>query len=114
MPKIVDDYLKAPRTEDRADVNNTVWFIDRFQHHHDAQGLENSEIGYGLLVNVAENLGLHEGAVLYEYAARHDPSVVSNEPFSGNCALKSLPTCTIIKPNYLKSRWLSIPLLFRI
>ncbi|MEE4379555.1 MAG: lysine--tRNA ligase [Candidatus Competibacteraceae bacterium] len=81
LPKIVDDYLKALRTEKRTDVNNSVWFIDQFQHHHDAQGLENSEIGFGLLVNVAENLGLHEGNVLYEYAARHDPSVAENEPF---------------------------------
>jgi lysyl-tRNA synthetase class 1 len=81
LPKIVDDYLKALRTEARDDDHSSLWFIDRLQHHHDAGGLRNSEIGYGLLVNVADNLGLHDGAVLFEYAARHDPSVVENEPF---------------------------------
>ncbi|MCP5424350.1 MAG: lysine--tRNA ligase [Gammaproteobacteria bacterium] len=88
LPKIVDDYLKALRTEARDDEYGTLWFIDQLQHHHDASGLRNSEIGYALLVNVAENLGLHEGAVLFEYASRHDPSVLENEPFFRELCVK--------------------------
>ncbi|RMH17448.1 MAG: lysine--tRNA ligase [Gammaproteobacteria bacterium] len=81
LPRIIDDYLKALRTQDRNDPDKPLWFIDRLQHQHDADNIEANDVTFSLLVNVADNLGLHDSGLLYDYAARQGKSVTDNEMF---------------------------------
>ncbi|MCK5719599.1 MAG: lysine--tRNA ligase [Thiomargarita sp.] len=81
LPKIVDDYIKVLGTEGLDNVNFSRWFVDSVQHRHDATGLENNELSYSLLVNVAQNMGLHDSQLLYQYAKKYDSNVGQNENF---------------------------------
>jgi lysyl-tRNA synthetase class 1 len=81
LPKIVDEYIEVLRKENTDNPNFHSWFIDSVQHRHDASSLENNELSYNLLTNVAQNLGLRDASLLYKYALKYDPTVAQNERF---------------------------------
>lgn len=81
LPKIVDEYIEVLRKENADNPNFHSWFIDSVQHRHDASSLENNELSYNLLTNVAQNLGLRDASLLYKYALKYDPTVAQNERF---------------------------------
>jgi lysyl-tRNA synthetase class 1 len=81
LPKIVDEYIDIMGIEDSKDPNFHLWFIDHVQHHHDVSHLAKNELSYSLLTHVAQNLGLRDSSLLYQYAQKYDPTVASNETF---------------------------------
>jgi lysyl-tRNA synthetase class 1 len=81
LPKIVDEYIELLRKEKPDEPNCHTWFIDSLQHGHDASSLEKNELSYNLLTNVAQNLGLRDASLLYQYAQKYDPTVDQNEAF---------------------------------
>lgn len=81
LPKIVDEYIEVLRKEQLNDPNFHTWFIDSVQHKHDASNLDKNELSYNLLTNVAQNLGLRDATLLYQYAQKYDPMVARNEAF---------------------------------
>ncbi len=81
LPKIVDEYITVLRKENPDNANTPLWFIDNVQHRHDASNLDKSELTYNLLSNVAQNLGLRDAPLLYQYALKYDPTVSQNERF---------------------------------
>jgi lysyl-tRNA synthetase class 1 len=81
LPKIVDEYIEVLRRENPADSDYSLWFIEGIQHKHDASQMENNELSYNLLTNVAQNLGLRDASLLYKYAQKYDPSIAQNETF---------------------------------
>lgn len=81
LPKIVDEYIGALKTENPEDPDSCMWFIDSVQHRHDASGISSSEISYNLLTNIAKSLSIHEPELLYQYMERYEPTVAENKPF---------------------------------
>ena len=81
LPKIVDDYLKSLRTQDKNNPDKSLWFINQMHHYPNVSHLEDNDVSYALLANVAENLGLHDSGLLYDYAARQGKSITENEVF---------------------------------
>lgn len=81
LPKIVDEYIQVLRNEDANNTSASLWFSDSITRGHDASCLETNEINYTLLTNVARNLGIHDAALLYEYAVKYEPSLTKNETF---------------------------------
>lgn len=81
LPKIVDEYIDVLRKEEPEDPNYHAWFIDSVQNRHDASNIEKSELSYNLLTNVAQNLGLREPSLLYQYAQKYDSTVAENQAF---------------------------------
>jgi len=81
LPKIVDEYIDILRKEDPENPNLSLWFIDNLQHGHDASSLNKNELSYNLLTNVAQNLGIRDASLLYQYAKKYDPTLDQNEAF---------------------------------
>jgi len=81
LPKIVDEYIEVLRKEEPNNSNLSMWFIDNLQLMHDASNLEKNELSYNLLTNVAQNLGLRDPALLYQYAQKYDSSIEQNASF---------------------------------
>ena len=81
LPRLIDNYLTSLRKEDRSEPTSALWFVDQLQHHHDAAGLDQSDLTYALLVNVAESLGDGGAELLYDYARRYDSAVAENAEF---------------------------------
>jgi lysyl-tRNA synthetase class 1 len=81
LSKIVDEYLEVLRKELPNNSNSSRWFIDNVSHKYDVSGLEKNELSYNLLTNVAQNMGLHDPALLYQYAQKYDATVEQNASF---------------------------------
>jgi lysyl-tRNA synthetase class 1 len=79
LPKIVDEYIDVLHKESTENVNSSLWFINSVQP--DMPRLEKNELSYNLLSNVAQNMGLHDPALLYQYAQRYDSTIVQNASF---------------------------------
>ena len=78
LPTLVDNYLKALRTEDQSQPTSALWFINQLSQHT-IIGLQPSDVTYSLLVNVAENLHDGDADLLYEYAKKYDAGIADNE-----------------------------------
>ncbi|BAP58170.1 lysyl-tRNA synthetase [Thioploca ingrica] len=81
LPKIVDEYIDVLGKENPQDTHFHRWFIDNVQHRQDASYLKNNELSYNLLTNVAQNLGIKDAGLLYQYALKYDPTVAQNQDF---------------------------------
>ena len=81
LPKIVDEYLEVLRKEALSDSTLHRWFIESVQHSDERLNLAKNELSYNLLTNVAQNLGIHDPSLLYQYAQKYDPTVTQNEHF---------------------------------
>jgi lysyl-tRNA synthetase class 1 len=81
LPKIIDEYLEMLRKENSDNPDFHSWFVNSVQHGHEASNLDKSELSYNLLSNVAQNLGLRDASLLYQYAHRYDSTVAQNEQF---------------------------------
>jgi lysyl-tRNA synthetase class 1 len=84
LPKLVDDLLNTVRVEcgqERA-PDMAIWFLERFPVERSRLMPEHTTVvGYSLLANVAENLGLQDVELLYGYARQYDESVEEDAPF---------------------------------
>lgn len=74
LPRIVDDFFAAIQ-QGRTDEALTVsWFLSKFQPK---EGIilpkPPEQLTFSLLVNVAESLGIQDGAMLFHYAQKHEP-----------------------------------------
>lgn len=78
LPTLVDNYLKALRTEDQSQPTSALWFINQISQHK-VISLNPSDVTYSLLVNVAENLHDGDADLLYEYAKKYDAGIAGNE-----------------------------------
>ncbi|CAK0775114.1 Lysine--tRNA ligase [Gammaproteobacteria bacterium] len=81
LPRLVDNYITALKTENAQEPNSALWFVDGLQHRHDASDIGKSDIAYLLLVNVAQNIGSDDTGLLYDYVKRYDPTVEENADF---------------------------------
>ena len=78
LPTLVDNYLKALRTEDQTQPTSALWFINQISEHKISE-LQPSDVSYSLLVNVAENLHDGDADLLYDYAKKYDAGIAGNE-----------------------------------
>ncbi len=78
LPTLVDNYLKALRTEDQTKTTSALWFINQISQHK-IDSLQSSDVTYSLLVNVAENLHDGDADLLYDYARKYDAGIADNE-----------------------------------
>lgn len=78
LPTLVDNYLKALRSEDQTQSTSAMWFINQISQHQ-ISSLSPSDVTYSLLVNVAENLHDGDADLLYDYAKKYDAGIAENE-----------------------------------
>ncbi|MCH9698363.1 MAG: lysine--tRNA ligase [Gammaproteobacteria bacterium] len=78
LPTLVDNYLKALRTEDQSRETSALWFINQISERT-IKNLQASDVTYSLLVNVAENLHDGDAELLYDYAIKYDAGIADNE-----------------------------------
>lgn len=84
LPRLVDNYINALKHENAHEPNTALWFVDSLQRRHDVTNLNQTDISYLLLVNVAKNLGNNDIELLYDYLRRYDSAVENNAEFFKN------------------------------
>ncbi|MCP4295066.1 MAG: lysine--tRNA ligase [Proteobacteria bacterium] len=82
LPRLIDEYLQALRTQTSSEVESSLWYLAKVQNqglseHNEIKG----ELGFSLLYNVAESLSISDPELLYEYAVKYEPEIQSNSQF---------------------------------
>ena len=76
LPRIVDDFFVAIQQGTADEALTVSWFLRKF---HPKEGIvlpkPPKHLTFSLLVNVAESLGLQDGAMLFHYAEKHEPQL---------------------------------------
>jgi lysyl-tRNA synthetase class 1 len=80
LPRLVDEFLQSVRTDDVTNSATSLWFVQKNQKNQDLKPLV-SDVGYSLLLNVAESIGIQDGELLYNYAVSYDEKVSEDKEF---------------------------------
>ncbi len=79
LPRLIDDYVNALRTDTEQEEYSALFYLSKLQNQ--TIPVVKSQLSFALLLNVAQSIAINDASLLYNYALNYDASVQENEEF---------------------------------